>query len=79
MPQTMMTDRPDSKFIADKLNKETWVKEVVPASVVGLTRDVTVYRAERKTNLIKFDWHGDKDTFCPPVSIYDSSNFGKSH
>ena len=44
-----------------------WRREIIPASVVGLTRDLTVFRAPRKTNLITYDWHGDKETFCPPM------------
>jgi DNA repair photolyase len=55
------------KFIAGKVQSGTWREETVPAATVGLSRDVTVYRARRKTTLIKHDYHGDADTFCPPI------------
>lgn len=67
MPQHSLATRPKSKFIDQKVNEQKWEKEIVSAATVGLTRNVTIYRADRKSDLIKFDWHGDKDTFCPPV------------
>ena len=35
--------------------------------MVGLSRPLTILRASRKTNLITYSWHGDKETFCPPI------------
>lgn len=55
------------KFVENMLCKGTWRPEVVPASVVGLDRDVTIYRAIRKTDLVTYGVHGDKDTVCPPI------------
>ncbi|MGP8123732.1 MAG: hypothetical protein ACLP8B_24810, partial [Xanthobacteraceae bacterium] len=40
---------------------------MVPANVAGLNRDVTIYRATRKGNLVVYKEHGDQDTFCPPL------------
>jgi hypothetical protein len=42
-----------------------WKPEVVPAEVAGVARDLTIYRAERKTHLITYDEHGDPETRCP--------------
>lgn len=67
MPQITLPDRPPSKFIDRKVSTGSWQRETVPAVTAGLTRDVTIYRSDRKSDLIKFDHHGDKDTFCPPV------------
>ncbi len=67
MPQDALANRPNSNFIDQKVNEQKWEKVVVPAATVGLARDVTIYRAARNSNLIKYDWHGDKDTFCPPI------------
>lgn len=56
-----------SKYVKNRLREETWRPEVVPASVVGLDRDVTIYRAARGTDLIKHDEHGDSETYCPSL------------
>jgi len=45
----------------------TWQTEVVPAHVTGLPRDACVYRAARRTGPLTFSWHGDRQTFCPPL------------
>ncbi len=57
--------RPAAKFVDRMVGEGKWQSEVIPAEVVGLTRDVTVLRGERKTNLIKYDEHGDAETHCP--------------
>ena len=44
-----------------------WILEVVPAEVVGLGRDVRVYRAARKSQLITHKEHGDQKTYCPSL------------
>lgn len=67
MPQNVLANRPKTGFIERKVNELKWQEEIVSAATVGLTRDVTIFRAERQSDLIKYDWHGDKDTFCPPM------------
>jgi len=67
MPQHLLGTRPKSNLIERNVLGGLWQREVVPAPIAGTARDVTVYRAERKSDFIKFAWHGDKDTFCPPV------------
>lgn len=54
-------------YVEKKATEGVWKEETIPAQIVGLSRDLSVFRAPRKTNLITYDWHGDKDTFCPPI------------
>ena len=54
-------------FVDEQVNSGIWREEEIPSDITGLTRSITVYRASRKTNLIAYDWHGDKQTFCPPM------------
>ena len=56
-----------SWFVDEQVNSGVWREEEIAPEVSGLTRPLTVYRAPRKTNLIVYDWHGDKQTFCPPM------------
>ncbi len=56
-----------SWYVENQVDRRAWREETIPAEVVGLSRAVTVFRSSRKTNLITYDWHGDKDTFCPPM------------
>jgi hypothetical protein len=59
--------RPISWFVEEQVTGGGWREEVIPANIVGLSRPLVVCRAPRKTNLIVHDWHGDKNTFCPPM------------
>lgn len=59
--------KPISWFVDEQKASGTWYEETIPSEVVGLNRDLIVFRAPRKTNLITYAWHGDKDTFCPPM------------
>ncbi len=59
--------KPISWYIDKQVESGVWREEIIPAEVAGLSRGIKVFRAPRKTNLITYDWHGDKDTFCPPV------------
>jgi DNA repair photolyase len=54
-------------YTDEQVAQGVWREEVVAPEVSGLTRPLVVYRATRKTNLIAYDWHGDKQTFCPPM------------
>ena len=56
-----------SWFVDAQVTSGTWREQVIPANVVGLGRPLSVFRAARKTNLVTYDWHGDRDTFCPPL------------
>ncbi len=56
-----------SWFVDEQVNSGVWREEEIEPNVSGLTRAISVYRASRKTNLIVYDWHGDKQTFCPPM------------
>lgn len=54
-------------YVDEQVQTGVWREEVVPSSVSGLSRPITVFRAPRRTNLITYDWHGDASTFCPPM------------
>lgn len=54
-------------YIADQVASGRWREQVLPADVVGLARPITVFRARRKDHLVVTKWHGDAQTFCPPV------------
>lgn len=54
-------------YTNEQVAQGVWREEEIVPEVSGLTRPIMVYRASRKTNLIVYDWHGDKQTFCPPM------------
>src|SRR5436190_529063 len=54
-------------YTNEQVAQGIWREEEIAPEVSGLTRPLTVYRASRKTSLIVYDWHGDKQTFCPPM------------
>ena len=58
--------KPITSFVDAQVARGAWREEIIPPEVSGATRPLAVYRATRKTNLITYDWHGDKQTFCPP-------------
>lgn len=59
--------RPLTWFVDAQVQSGAWQEELVPPEVSGLARSITVFRAPRRTNLIVYDWHGDQQTFCPPM------------
>lgn len=54
-------------YTNEQVSNGVWREEEVSPEVSGLGRPITIYRGSRKTNLIAYDWHGDKQTFCPPM------------
>jgi DNA repair photolyase len=58
-------DRPQHAFVDRMKSQGKWIPEAVPAGVVGLRRDLTIYRGERKSKLICHQDHGDQTTYCP--------------
>lgn len=61
------TDTPAQATRRLFVEKQDWELQTIPAETVGLTRNIEVYRATRKTKLVTFDYHGDEKTFCPPI------------
>jgi DNA repair photolyase len=55
-----------SRFVETQASSGKWREEIVSADVAGTPRDIIIFRASRKANRIKHDWHGDSQTFCPP-------------
>lgn len=56
-----------SWYVEEQEASGAWQLEEIAPVVSGLSRPHQVYRAARKTNLIAYDWHGDNQTFCPPM------------
>lgn len=59
--------RPMTWFVEEQVQRGAWREEVIAPDISGLSRPITVYRAPRTSNLIAYDWHGDAQTFCPPM------------
>jgi len=59
--------RPIDWFTNEQVDKGIWREEEIAPEITGLGRPLIIYRGSRKTNLIVYDWHGDKQTFCPPM------------
>lgn len=64
---TTAAGRPMTWYVDEQTAKGKWREETIPAEVVGLSRPITVFRSSRTSNLITYDWHGDRETFCPPI------------
>lgn len=54
-------------YTIEQVHNGSWRQEEISPDISGLSRPMVVYRSSRKTNLIAYDWHGDKETFCPPM------------
>lgn len=59
--------RPVTWYVEEQVQQGHWREETIAPEIAGTTRPLAVFRAPRKTNLIAYDWHGDKETFCPPM------------
>jgi len=64
---TTSAGKPITWYVDEQVENGNWTPEVIPAEIVGLSRPLTVFRAPRHTNLVTYDWHGDAETFCPPM------------
>ena len=67
VPRTTSTGKPITWHVDQEVENGNWELEEIPADVVGLARPLNVFRAPRSTNLVTYDWHGDAETFCPPM------------
>lgn len=54
-------------FVNSEVQRGAWREEEIPPEVSGLARSIWVFRAKPSGKLIAHDWHGDKQTFCPPM------------
>ena len=57
----------DDHFIRGEVDRGAWKPLVVAPEISGISRPMTILLAERRNNLIKWAWHGDRKTFCPPT------------
>lgn len=67
LTQTTSTGRAIDWYVNEQAEQETWREEELAPEITGMTRPISIFRAPRKTNLISYDWHGDAQTFCPPM------------
>ena len=65
-----------SWYVDEQVELGKWREDTIPANVVGLSRPLRIFRTFRKTNLITYSWHGDKNTFCPTTWEYLGVNPG---
>ena len=57
-----------TRVIDGQLASGKWHLERIPGDVTGLGRDLEVIRGPRPARtMLTFAWHGDRDTFCPPL------------
>jgi len=61
------TQKPITTFVDGEVARGAWREEIIAPEISGVARPITVFRAQRTTNLITYDWHGDASTFCPPM------------
>ncbi len=55
-------------YVEGMVVRGRWRQEIIPAEVLGLSRDRAVFWQERRSShWIVEKWHGDGNTFCPPV------------
>lgn len=57
----------DDRVVREQVEAGTYSPCVVEPSISGLTRLMTILTGKRTTGLIKWAWHGDAETFCPPI------------
>jgi DNA repair photolyase len=57
----------ESSFVAKQVATGRWRMETIPSEIVGLRRDIQVFRAPRAGDFITHDYYGDRNTFCPPM------------
>ena len=57
-----------SSFVGGETARGAWTPLIVPSEVSGIPRPMTVFLADKApSGIIKWAWHGDAQTFCPPT------------
>lgn len=54
-------------YVEEQTNRGIWSIETINPDISGLSRPITIFRGKRATSLITYDWHGNSQTFCPPI------------
>lgn len=57
----------DDSYIQREVARSFLKPLVVESEVSGIHRTMTIFLAVRNADLIKWAYHGDQDTFCPPI------------
>ncbi|MBT7618166.1 MAG: hypothetical protein HN590_12865, partial [Calditrichaeota bacterium] len=60
-------DKPVDFYVQEKVDEKKWEEVTLAPEVTGLKRPMDIFVAPRTSSFIKTAWHGDKDTFCPPI------------
>jgi hypothetical protein len=56
-----------TSYVAQRVASGDWREGSIPAAEAGLTRELPIFLADRRSDPIVHHWHGDKNTFCPPL------------
>lgn len=57
----------ENDFVHREIQRGVWRPVTVSPEVSGLARSATILLAMRKHDLVKWTFHGDEKTFCPPL------------
>ena len=60
-------DKPTNHYVEGQIKDGKWKKVTLQPEITGLERPMEILTAPRGSSFIKCAWHGDKDTFCPPI------------
>jgi hypothetical protein len=58
---------PRTPYVIEQVRSGAWREGDIGAAQTGLSRNLAVFLADRKTSPIVHDWHGDRRTHCPPL------------
>ncbi len=61
------TGKPVDHYVAAKIKDGKWEEVTLGPEITGLKRPMEILTAPRGASFVKCAWHGDKDTFCPPI------------
>ena len=60
-------DKPTNHHVEGKIKDGKWKPVILTPEITGLKRPMEILTAPRGASFVKCAWHGDKDTFCPPI------------
>ena len=60
-------DKPTDHYVEGQINNGKWIPVTLAPEITGLKRPMEILTAPRGVSFVKCAWHGDKDTFCPPI------------
>lgn len=54
-------------FVDRQVDEGSWRPLTVPPEITGPRRPIDIFLATPRGDLVKWAWHGDQQTFCPPT------------